>query len=174
MENESGKENSCEDDAVRAVSGEQDLTLLDKWLIKRYLEKKESRVYKLFMAFENNFMTKLLEYEMIGGMTTGRFQKRVGRALSRDPLEYTMWSIFFGLGLSMVKYIYAHLAEGAAFIDFTSDPVEWWGHILFLSNFFRYAYVKIIREPIPAPYIWPLSLFFYIRQSLFKRAGSGA
>jgi hypothetical protein len=158
------------EETAKHIAEEEESTFLDRWLIEKYLKEKNSGVYKVFKKLENNFVTKLLEYELIGGMTTGRFQKRVGAALNENPLEYTTWSIFFGIGVSLVKYLYAYLTEDRRFIGFTSDPVEWWGHILFFSNFYRYAYLKILKQPISAPYIWPISAWFFIKNKFKKPA----
>jgi len=161
------------EEKVKQVAADEESTILDRWLIQKYLKEKNSGVYKAFKKLENNVITKLLEYELIGGMTTGSFQKRVGAALNEDPLEYTKWSIFFGLGVSMIKYLYAYLTEDRRFIGLTSAPVEWWGHVIFLSNFYRYGYVKILKQPISAPYVWPISAYFFIKNKFKKKNAAG-
>ena len=151
---------------AKKIASRKDTTSFDRWLVQRYLKKKNSRTRKFLKALESNFLTKLLEYEIIGGMTTGSFQRKVASALGERPLEYTRWSIFFGFGMSALKYLYAWLAEGRPLITYTSPPVEWWGHVLFIANCYRYAFMKIKKDPISAIYIWPLSFYYYFKDKV--------
>ncbi len=143
-----------------------DNTLLDKWLIKRYLSKRQSRVRRFFKKLEGNFITKLLEYELIGGMTTGSFQARMGKALNENPLEYTRYSILFGMLVTISKYFYAYITKGVFIIGAAAPGFMWWGHLMLASNIYRFAHIKVFKKPIPAVYIWPLSLFFCVKKRL--------
>ncbi len=144
----------------------RDNTVLDRWLIKRYLSKRRSRVRSVFKKLQGNFITKLLEYELIGGMTTGSFQKRIGKALNENPLEYTRYSILFGMLVTVSKYFYAYIINGVFIIGAAGPGFVWWGHLMLASNIYRFAHIKVFKKPISAVYIWPLSLFFRVKKRL--------
>ncbi|MFP4466928.1 MAG: hypothetical protein ACLFP1_07750 [Candidatus Goldiibacteriota bacterium] len=159
----------CYKQSIMETAGQEDTGVLDKWLIERYFRKKTGKVYRFFKSLENNFITKLLEYSLIGGMTTGGFQKRLGKALGDDPLEYTLWSVFYGLVVNLGKYAYAYWAYGFSAVSFTAAPIELWGHALVLANIYRYIHAKAIKEPIGTPYVWVFSLFFLIKDRYKKK-----